>query len=58
MDTADIKLDIFKRLDNLKDSRLKKIYGALLNLLNDDATIDEWAHYSEEQKKAINKGIE
>jgi len=58
MNTADIKIDIFRRLDGLKDNHLKKVYGALLNLLNDEICTEDWEQYSQEQKKALLQGID
>ncbi len=33
MNVAEIKLDLFRRIDNLKEKELKNIYGKLLELM-------------------------
>lgn len=33
MNTAEIKLDLFRRIDNLKDTELEEIYETFLSLL-------------------------
>ena len=58
MNTAEIKIDIFKRIDSLKGNRLEEAYGILLNFINKNADIDEWQSLSSEQQNAIKLGID
>lgn len=34
MNSAEIKLDLFRKIDNLDNSKLEKIYNSLIGLLN------------------------
>lgn len=57
MNTAEIKLDLFRKLDSLKGKNLEKAYGMITNLINGNEEIDEWDHMTNEQKNAISEGI-
>jgi len=54
MNAAEIKLDLFRKIDNLEDPELEKIYHRLL------ALIDKSTHHklSESENKAIDKALE
>lgn len=58
MNTAEMKIDLFRKLDSLKGNRLEEAYGVLLNFINSRNEIDEWQNLSSEQQNAIQLGIE
>lgn len=58
MNAAEIKMDLFRKLDSLKGNRLEEAYGILLNFINSKNEIDEWDNLSAEQKSAIQLGID
>ena len=58
MNATEIKLDLFRKLDSLKGSRLEEAYGMLLNYINGKSDIDEWKSLTPEQQKAIKLGVE
>ncbi len=53
MNAAEIKLDLFRRIDRLKESELEKVYKILLNLLNKPT---EYC-LSDLEKKAIDEAL-
>lgn len=55
MNLAEIKLDLFRKIDSLKEDRLKEAYGVFLNYLN--GTGDHWAELSEGEKSSIEEGL-
>lgn len=57
MNPAEIKIDLFRKLDSLKGNRLKEAYDLLLNFINNKNEIDEWANLSPDQQHAIQLGI-
>lgn len=57
MNASDIKIDLFRKLDTLKGSRLEEAYGILLNFINSNNEINEWQNLTQEQKDAIMLGI-
>ena len=57
MNSAEIKIDLFRRLDSLKGKNLKDAYGVLVNFMNSDSHISDWENLSKEQKEAIQVGI-
>jgi hypothetical protein len=57
MSTAELKLDLFRKLDSLSPDKLKKAYGLLSNFLNKNNKSDFWDELSEAEKKAINEGL-
>lgn len=52
MNTAEIKLDLFRKLDGLKGQKLQEAYGLLLNFINQNPT-DFWDELTPEQQEAI-----
>ena len=58
MNTAEIKIELFRKLDSLKENRLEEAYGVLLNFINSRNEIDEWQNLSLEQQNAIQLGID
>ena len=57
MNSADIKVDLFRKLDALKGKSLKEAYGLLLNYINSHQDPDDWNDLSDEQIDAIHLGI-
>lgn len=57
MNASDIKIDLFRKLDSLKESRLEEAYGLLLNFINSNNEINDWNNLSNEQKDAIKIGV-
>ncbi len=57
MDAAEIKIDLFRKLDSLKGKRLEEAYGMLLNYINGKSELDEWQNLTEEQQNAIRLGV-
>lgn len=56
MGTAEIKLDLFRKIDTLKEDQLKEAYGMIVNFINQSHT-DHWDSLSEEEQQAIEKGL-
>jgi hypothetical protein len=54
MNTAEIKLDLFRKIDNLKDSELERIYQVFLSLL----TPSEKHIITSAEKNGIDKAME
>lgn len=42
MSLADLKIELFRKLDKLNGESLKEAYGLLLNYMNSNAEINEW----------------
>jgi|SRR5690554_6819711 len=56
MNAAEIKLDLFRRLDNLDNQRLEKVYTKIINLINtEDPRKDV---LSPEIKAALDEALE
>jgi hypothetical protein len=53
MNTAEIKLDLFRRIDNLKEKELKILYGKLIELLEHPKY-----HLSKAESQAIDEALE
>ncbi len=58
MNAAEIKIDLFRKLDALKGKRLEDAYGLLLNYINGKSEIEEWQNLTSEQLTAILLGVE
>jgi predicted transcriptional regulator len=58
MNSAEIKIDLFRKLDTLKGKRLEEAYGMLLNYINGKSELDDWQNLTTEQQNAIKLGIE
>jgi hypothetical protein len=57
MNPAEIKIDLFRKLDSLKGSNLIEAYGLLLNHINGSKNLSDWDNLSSEQKNAIKNGL-
>ncbi len=53
MDIAERKLDLFRRIDNLKGSELEKIYQELLSILNTSSSY----RFTKSEKEAIDQAL-
>ncbi|WP_165750590.1 hypothetical protein [Cellulophaga sp. Z1A5H] len=58
MNSAEIKIDLFRKLDSLKGNRLEEAYGMLLNYINGKNELDDWQSLTKEQQNAIKFGVE
>jgi predicted transcriptional regulator len=55
MNAAEIKLVLFRKIDNLKESDLERVYNQFVALLNATTPYDE---LSKDEKAAINEALE
>lgn len=53
MSTAELKLKIFRQVDNLEKSKLEDIYGVIKNHLNSERDLAEWKTLSDEQRQGL-----
>jgi len=53
MSSAELKVDIFRKIDQMDDKYLNKIYAYINQLLDKKNASDEWKNLSEVQKKAL-----
>jgi hypothetical protein len=58
MNSAELKLKLFREIDNLDGKDLEEAYGILLNYLHGKSDLAEWNKLSTEQKKGIEESIE
>lgn len=56
MNSAEIKLDLFRKIDKLDNSKLEKIYNSLIGLLNSASTGE--ASISTELKNALDEAMD
>lgn len=56
MNSAEIKLDLFRKIDKLDNSKLEKIYNSLIGLLNSASTGE--ASISSELKNALDEAMD
>jgi hypothetical protein len=55
MNAAEIKLDLFRRIDNLENNRLEVVYNKIISFL--DTEKDNETTLSPELKKALDKAL-
>ncbi len=53
MKPAELKLDLFRRLDSLDNVKIRRLYGSMLNLFSENETYEEWELLSVEDKAKI-----
>jgi len=58
MKTAEIKLDLHNKIDNVASKQLKEIYGLVINYLNSNNTVEKWDALTETQKNKIMQGLD
>lgn len=56
MNTAQIKLELFRKIDNLEQSKLLQLYNYLVK--NTNKSVDFWNKLSAAQKDDIQAGID
>lgn len=58
MTTAELKLNIFRKIDALESNRLKELYGLISNFTASENDVDEWTLLSEEEQTGIINALE
>ena len=58
MNTAELKLKLFRHIDQLDNSMLEELYGLICNYTKQHINSTEWNTLSENQQKGIYKAIE
>lgn len=58
MNTSELKLKLFRQIDTLEKSKLEKVYGLFLNLLNSDDDSEQWNTLSESRKQGLLNALE
>jgi len=53
MSSAELKVDIFRKIDQMDDKYLNKIYAYINQLMDKKNSSDEWENLSNAQKKAL-----
>jgi hypothetical protein len=57
MQISEIKLELFRYIDNLENNKLQQIYKYLISDRTDNIESDFWLSLNEWQKNDINSGI-
>jgi hypothetical protein len=57
MNSAELKVDLIRKLDALKGNSLKEAYGLLCNYINSKDDVSAWEGLTTEQQKAIELGV-
>jgi len=58
MNTAELKLKLFRHIDKLDNSMLEEVYGLICNYTKHHLNSEQWNALSESQQKGIYKAIE
>ncbi|MDP4189755.1 MAG: hypothetical protein Q8907_17060 [Bacteroidota bacterium] len=58
MTVSDLKLKLFRQIDNLEKNKLEEVYGLLINYINGQKDISDWEKLSDNQKNGILNAIE
>ena len=53
MNTAELKISLFRKIDELDDSELNRLYGELMNVINGTVDPTHWQSLSEAQRNGI-----
>ena len=53
MNTAELKLKLFREIDTLDKSKLEQVYGVLLNFMNKNNNEEDWNSLSNAQKNGL-----
>ncbi len=53
MKAAELKLEIFRQIDQVAGDKLKNLHGIVLNYINEQNDTNEWEKLSEKHKKGI-----
>ena len=57
MTSAQIRLNLERKIENMNPSSLKIIYGMMVNYFNSKQTLEEWAALTDAEKAAIEEGL-
>jgi hypothetical protein len=57
MNLAELKLELFRKIDALDKSKLEEVYGVFLNFLNSKNEYKEWESLTKAQEDAILYGV-
>lgn len=58
MSTAELKLKLFREIDNLEKTKLEEVYGLLLNFINTEENSQEWDTMPKAQQKGLLDAIQ
>lgn len=58
MKAAEIKLDLYDKIEHADFEQLKELYGLITNYFNGTKAVEDWELLSESQKKKINQSLE
>ena len=58
MTTSELKLRLFRKIDNLEKNKLEEVYGVVTNYLNGQKDISDWDKLSDNQRHGILKAVE
>ena len=57
MNTAEIKLKLFREINMLDQNKLEQVYGLLFNFLNKENDTEEWNSLSKSQQNGLLEAI-
>ena len=57
MKTTELKQKLFRKLDNLEENQMEKLYGLVVSWLNGKKEVEEWTLLSEPEKQGIIEAI-
>ncbi|MBG6061497.1 hypothetical protein IWX83_001280 [Flavobacterium sp. CG_9.1] len=58
MSTAELKLKLFREIDNLEKTKLEEVYGLLLNFINAEKISNEWDTMPQAKQQGLLDAIE
>lgn len=58
MNTAELKLKLFREIDILEKSKLEQVYGLFVNFINEEVDTEEWKSLSKVQQKGLLDAID
>jgi hypothetical protein len=58
MNTAELKLLLFRKIDSLEESKLQELWGIVENYFNNQKGLDDWADLTNEQKQGLYDAID
>jgi len=58
MKAAEIKVDLYEKIEHADFKQLKELYGLITNYFNSSQSDEEWRSLSDPQKKKITQGLE
>ena len=57
MNVSELKLKMFREVDSLEKSKLKELYGVVLNFVNSKKDVDEWIGLTGDEIRQIEDAI-